>query len=56
MDLLLLETSADDSKIDGVETDLHLKMIIYASTDFMLNTFPCMGSFIVQGIFPRSKM
>ena len=51
MDLLLLETFADDSIIDGVETKFHRKMIIYASTDFVLNTFPCMGSFIVQGIF-----
>ena len=64
MDLLVLETSADDSNIDGVETDPHRKTIICVSTDLVLNIFPCLDSvmstavltanmytFIEQGIF-----
>ena len=68
MDLLLLETSADDSNIDGVETKSFRKTIIYVSTDLVLNTFPCldavpstgvlavnMYTFIEQGIYLKLR-
>ena len=50
MDLLVLETSADDLIIDGVETDSYRKAIIYVSTDLLLNIFPCLDSVTSTGV------
>ena len=44
------ETFANDSSIDGVETDSYRKAIIYVSTDLVLNIFPCMDAVPSTGV------